>query len=91
VLKIDASLARNIDFHVANFKGKRGKPSILKLQSVKIGGRLVSSRVSGFPLASPRLWEKLQNLSLLKVSNQVVMLFRVAFSRVCKRVESRFV
>ena len=38
----------------------------------------VSSRVSGFPLASPCLWGKLQNLSLLKVSNQVVMLFCVA-------------
>ena len=54
----------------------------------------VSSRVSGFPLASPCLWGKLQNLSLLKVSNQVVMLFCVAgtalrdISRVCKRAES---
>ena len=35
----------------------------------------VSSRVSGFPLASPCLWGEAANLSLLKVSNQVVMLF----------------
>ena len=42
-LKIDGSLARNIDFEVANFhvlRKTRRKTSILKLQSVKIGGRL---------------------------------------------------
>ena len=33
----------------------------------------VSSRVSGFPVASPCLWGKLQNLSFSKVSKQVVM------------------
>jgi len=38
VLKIDGSLARNIDFEVANLKKTRGKTSILRLQSVKIGG-----------------------------------------------------
>ena len=32
----------------------------------------VSSRFSGFVVASPCLWGKLQNLSLLKVSKQVV-------------------
>ena len=44
VLKIDGSLARNIDFEVANFqvlRKTRRKTSILKLQSVKIGGSLV--------------------------------------------------
>ena len=44
VLKIDGSLARNIDFEVAKFscskKKTRRKTSILKLQSVKIGGSL---------------------------------------------------
>ena len=43
VLKIDGSLARNIDFEVANLevlKKPRRKTSILKLQSVKIGGSL---------------------------------------------------
>ena len=37
----------------------------------------VSSRVSGFPAASPCLWGKLQNLSLSKVSKKVVMWFCV--------------
>ena len=44
VLKIDGSLARNIDFEVANFqvlRKTRRKTSILKLQSMKIGGSLV--------------------------------------------------
>ena len=43
VLKIDGSLARNIDFDVANFqvlRKTRRKTSILQLQSVKIGGSL---------------------------------------------------
>ena len=45
-MKIDGSLARNIDFEVANFqvlrilRKTRRKTSILKLQSVKIGGTL---------------------------------------------------
>ena len=38
----------------------------------------VSSRVSGFPVASPCLWGKLQNLSFSKVSKQLVMSFCVA-------------
>ena len=44
MLKIDGSLARNIDFEVANFQVRRKtrrKTSILKLQSAKIGGSLV--------------------------------------------------
>ena len=43
MLKIDGSLARNIDFKVAILelhKKTRKKTSILKLQSVKIGGTL---------------------------------------------------
>ena len=42
-MKSDGSLARNIDFEVANFQVLRKthrKTSILKLESVKIGGRL---------------------------------------------------
>ena len=43
----------------------------------------VSSRVSGFPVASPCLWGKLQNLSFSKVSTQVVMSFCVAGVALC--------
>ena len=96
MLKIDGSLARNIDFEVANLdvpKKTRRKTSILMLQSVKSGGSLarnacfdaprVSSRVSDFPVASPCLWGKLQNLSFSKVSKQVVMSFCVAGMALC--------
>ena len=38
----------------------------------------VSSRASGFPVASPCLWGKPQNLSFSNVSKQVVMSFYVA-------------
>ena len=38
----------------------------------------VSSRVSGFPVALPCLWGKLQNLSFSKVSRQIVISFCVA-------------
>ena len=38
----------------------------------------VSSRVSGFPVASPCLQGKLQNISFSKVSKQVVMSLGVA-------------
>ena len=44
MLKIDGSLARNIDFEVTNFqvlRKIRRKMSILKPQSVKIGGSFV--------------------------------------------------
>ena len=44
---------------------------------------LVSCRVSGFPVASPCLGGKLQNLSFSKVSKQVVMLFCVAGGSLC--------
>ena len=43
----------------------------------------VSSRVSGFPVASSCLSGKLQNLSLLKVSDQVVTWFCVAGVGLC--------
>ena len=43
----------------------------------------VSSRVSGFPVASPCLWGKLQNLSFSKVSKQVLMSFCVAGVALC--------
>ena len=80
MLKIDGSLARNIDFEVANFhvlRKTRRKTSILKLQSVKIRGSLARNarfgaptcRVSGFPVASPCLWWKLQNFSFCHVAN----------------------
>jgi len=52
VLKIDGSLARNIDFEVANFqvlRKTRRKTSILKLQSVKIGGSLARNPCFGAP------------------------------------------
>ena len=43
----------------------------------------VSSRVSGFPVASLCLWGKLQNISFSKVSKQVVMSFCVAGMALC--------
>ena len=43
----------------------------------------VSSRVSGFPVVSPCLWGKLQNLSFSKVSKQVVHSFCVAGMVLC--------
>ena len=143
LLKIHGSLARNIDFEVANFqvlRKTRRKTFILKLHSVKIGGSLarnarfgaptclvsslwfyggfavsmgeaakplllscascencrtsrtkcwfflhprVLSRVAGFPVASPCLWGKLENLSYSNVSKQVVMSFCVAGVALC--------
>ena len=43
----------------------------------------VSSRVSGFPVASPCLWGKLENISYSNVSKQVVMPFCVAGVALC--------
>ena len=60
VLKTDGSLARNIDFDVANFRvlrKTRRKTSILKLQSVKIGGSLARNVRFGAPTCLvSRLW-----------------------------------
>ena len=80
VLKIDGSLARNIDFDVANFgvlKKTRRKTSILKLQSVKSGGSLARNARFGAPTCLvSRVWlscgfavSKLQNLSFCHVAN----------------------
>ena len=52
MLKIDGSLARNIDFEVANLEVLtkiRRKTSILRLQSVKIGGSLTRNARFGVP------------------------------------------
>ena len=43
----------------------------------------VSSRVAAFPLASPCLWGKLENMSFSNVSKQVVMSFCVAGVALC--------
>ena len=43
----------------------------------------VLSRVFGFPVASPCLWGKPQNLSFSKVSKQLVMSFCVAGVALC--------
>ena len=43
----------------------------------------VSFRVSGFPVGSPCLWGKPQNLSFSKVSKEVVMSFCVAGVALC--------
>ena len=69
-------------------KKTRRTTSILTLRSVKFEEishemlvlmlQHVSSRVSGFPVASPSLWRKLQNLSVFKVSRQEVISFCVA-------------
>ena len=93
-MKIDGSLARNIDFEVANLevpKKTRRKTSILKLGKLEdVSHEMlvlmlprVSSRVSGFPVASPCLWGKLQNLSFSNVFKQVVMSFCVAGVALC--------
>ena len=59
-LKIDGSLARKIDFEVANFhvlRKTRRKTSILKRQSVKIGGSLARNARFGAPTCRvSRLW-----------------------------------
>ena len=60
VVKIDGNLARNIDFQVANFqvlRKTRRKTSILKLQSVKIGGSLARNARFGAPTCLfSRVW-----------------------------------
>ena len=60
VLKIDGSLARNIDFEIANFqvlRKTRKKTSILKLQSVKIRGSFARNvRFSAPTCFVSRIW-----------------------------------
>ena len=95
-MKIDGSLARKIDFEISKFQvheKTRRKTSILMLQSVKVAEvshemlvlllPRVSSRVAGFPVASPCRWGKLQTLSFSNVSKQVVMSFCVAGAALC--------
>ena len=91
-MKSDGSLARNIDFEVANLEvirklvGKHRFWSYNKVWNLEDVSQemlvlmlpRVSSRVSGFPVASPCLWGKLQNMSFSKVSKRVVMLFCAA-------------
>ena len=77
VLKIDGSLARNIDFEV--LRKTRRKTSILELQSMKIGGSLARNGRFGAPTCLvSSLWfscglavsmGKLQNLSFCHVAN----------------------
>ena len=60
MLKIDGSLARNIDFVVANFqvlRKTRRKTSILQLQSVQIGGSLArNARFGASTCLVSRVW-----------------------------------
>ena len=80
-MKIDGSLAGSQFRGHRKLVGKRGFWSY-KVRNFEEASRKmlllmlphVSSRVSGFPVASPCLWEKLQNFSFSKVSQQVVML-----------------
>ena len=93
MLKIDGSLARNIDFEVANFevdKKTRRKTSILKLHSVRVGGSLARNACFDAPTCLvSSLWfssglavsmEEVAKpiLVRLTVSKQVVMWFCVA-------------
>ena len=96
-MKIDGSLARNIDFEVANLevhKKTRRKTSVLKLESVKIGGSLArNARFDAPTCLVSSLWfscgvavsmgEAVKHLSFSKVSKQVVMLFCVASAALC--------
>ena len=94
--EIDGSLARNIDFEVAIFqvhKKTRRKTSILKLQSVKIGGSLARNARFDAPTSLvSSLWfscglalsmgEAAKPL-LFEGSKQVVMSFCVAGAALC--------
>ena len=95
MLKIDGSLARNIDFEVANLEAPmktRRKTSILKL-SVKIGGSLARKARFDAPTSLvSSLWfscgvavsmGEAANLSFSKVSKQVVMSFCMAGMALC--------
>ena len=88
-MKIDDSLARNIGFEVANFqvlRKTRRKTSILKLQSIKIRGRLArNARFDAPTCLVSSVWfscglgvsmgRAAKYLSFSKVSKQVVMPF----------------
>ena len=74
VLKIDGSLARNIDFEVANFqvlRKTRRKTLILKLQRVKIGGSL--TRNARFGGSMVFLWPRRVNRGSCKTCPFVML------------------
>ena len=81
-MKIDGSLARNIDFDVSNFqvlRKTREKTSILRLQSVKIEGSLArNARFDAPTCLVSSLW-----FSFSTVSKQVVISFCVAGAALC--------
>ena len=93
VLNIDGSLARNIDFEVAHFqvpRKTRRKTSILKLQSVKIGGSLTRNARFGAPTClvsglwfSCGLAVSMGEAGKPLLSKQVVMPFCVAGVALC--------
>ena len=97
VMKIYGSLARNIDFEVANLEVHKKtcrKTSVLKLESVKIGGSLArNARFDAPTCLVSSLWfscglavswgEAVKHLSFWKFSKQVVMLFCVASAALC--------
>ena len=89
-------LERNIDFEVANLEVPKKTPrktSILRLQSVKVGGSLArNARFAAPTCLVSSLWfscglavsmGKLQHLSFSKVFKQVVMSFCVARVALC--------
>ena len=89
-------LERNIDFEVANLEVPKKTPrktSILRLQSVKVGGSLArNARFAAPTCLVSSLWfscglavsmGKLQHLSFSKVFKQVVMSFCVAGVALC--------
>ena len=72
---------QNVSFcHVANCENSR--KSRTKCWLVFLHPRVLS-RVAGFPVASPCLWGKLENLSFSNVSKQVVMSFCLAGVALC--------
>ena len=93
-MKIDRSLARNIDFEETKKKKTRRKTPILRRRKCQ-NWRKSRAKCSFccahvprleclvFPVASPCLWGKLQNISFSKVSKQVVMSFCVAGAAFC--------
>ena len=106
-MKIDGSLARNIDFEVANFEvheKTRRKTSILKLQSMKIGGSLArNARLEAPTCLVSILWFSSSVAVSMGETAFKPFIFEcfawqawhfvifVRLSRVCKRVKSRFV
>ena len=94
-LKVDGGLARSIDFEVANLLVHKKIRRNVDFEATKYENwrksrtkcpfscSYVSHLESGFPVASPCFWGKLQNLSFSKVSKQVVMSFCLAGVTLC--------